>query len=485
MIPAFPSRTAVRALLVLLGLAWPTPAGAADARNDAGRPPEAGLEQVLASRPRFDGQLTVKQAVDVALRESPVIRGAAQEVEAAVGRLDAARAERRPWASVNTFVGGGSAANIVTSPDAVQPRMAMGLPGGGFVDQNVSVMLPVYTGGRLRAMVRQAQSLKGASQADLAAMRQEVALMVRLAYRQVQARQSYVGVYEALLEQNRERQRIDQIAYEQEKIPRFYTLRNAAEVANAEQMLTNARRDVEISLVQLKTLMGVHLESRLELTEPLDFQPAGAVLAVLAGEESAAVQAAPAAPVDTARLLQTAERNRPELSAAAQRVQGGLEEIRIAKSAYKPQIGVGVMGDFMKMRGESPFGGSTIAVVGSLPILDGGSRRARLRTAEAEAARLREERKRVALQVGQEVATAVLNLQAAERNVGTARAAVTAAAEDYRIALLRYTSGLGINVEALDALAARVRAQNNEIQALYEYNVAQDQLARALGMLER
>ena len=41
--------------------------------------------------------------------------------------------------------------------------------------------------------------------------------------------------------------------------------------------------------------------------------------------------------------------------------------------------------------------------------------------------------------------------------------------------------GLGINLEALDALAAQVRAHNNEVQARFEYSGAQNRLARAVG----
>lgn len=450
--------------------------------------PGERLEQILASRPRIDERLTIERAVTLAMQESPVIRGAVQEVEAAAGRLEATRAERRPWVSANTFVGGGSAANIVGSPDAVQPRMVMGLPGGRFLGQNVSLMVPLFTGGRLKAMVRQAQAMKKGSEAELAAMRQEVALMVRTAYRETQARQSTVRVYTVLLDQNRERQRIDLIAYEQEKIPRFYTLRNAAEVADAEQMLTNARRDVEVSLIQLKTLMGVHLQSGIELPAAADFRPAAAVLATYgAAVPPVATElkstGTSISEAEMAQLLAVAEHNRPELIAAAQRVMAGLEEVKIARSAYRPQIGLGVMGDFSKMRGEAPFGGSTFALVGSLPILDGGARKAKIRTGEAEVAKLRADRTQIALQVGQEITTALLNLRAAERNVMTSRTAVTAATEDYRVAQLRYTSGKGINVEALDALSAQVRAQNNEIQALYEYNSAQDQLARSLGVI--
>lgn len=429
--------------------------------------------------------------MSVALKESPVIRGAAQEVEAALGRVAAARAERRPWLSANTFLGGGSASNIVGSPDPVQPRMSMLYPGDLFFDQNLSLMVPLFTGGRLRAMVRQAEALRGASQAELEAMRQEVGLMVRVAYREAQSRRSMIAVFRAMLDQNKERQRIDLIAYEQLRIPRFYVLRNEAEVANSEQMLADSEREHQISLIELNTLMGVNLESRVELTDASGFRPTASVLEELL--RAATSTPTPATEVSAksgvgsdptlAGLLQAAERNRPELSAAGFRVQAGRQEVNSARSAFKPQVSAGVMGDVMKMKGQSPFVGATFALVASFPILDGGLRRSRVRTARAEEERAVQERTRIALQVGQEVATALTSLRTAERNVSTANTAVVAAQEDYRVALLRYTAGLGINLEALDALAAQLRAQSNQIRALYEFDVASDRLSRAVGRL--
>ncbi len=498
-----PSRYALPALLAMLtaatvcGIAGAEPSGVP--AGPAGTPPAAlptkptstrtaggsrELPPVLSVRPRIGGGLSLNKAVEIALRESPAVRGAVLEVEAAVGRVEAARAERRPWASLNTFVSGGSAPNILDSPAAVQPKISMGVPGQAFFDQNISLMFPLFTGGRLRAMVVQARALRGASQAELETTRQDVALMVRIAYREVQARRSLVTVARAALDQNRERQRIDQIAFEQQRIPRFYVLRDAAEVANAEQMLTNADRDVEIGLIQLKTLMGVHLESELELIDSLGFESSAALLAALgAGEPGRPAGSAGGGAPDPQlrRLLETAQKNRSELTAAGFRREAGQADVEAARSAYRPQVGIGVMGDLMKMKGEPLFGGATFGFTASLPILDGGLRRARLGTARAETRRLDEERQLAALQVQQETAIALTTLRAAERNVGTARAAVTAAEEDYRIALLRYTSGLSIIVEALDALSAQVRAQSNEVRALFEYNVARDQLARAVG----
>lgn len=424
------------------------------------------------SRPRVDGVISLDEAVRIALRESPVIRGAVLETEAAVARWRAARAERRPAAALHSFAAGGSAANILDSSEAVRPAMAMIAPGREFFDQNVSLMVPLFTGGRLTAMVREADAMRRADETRLEVRRREVVLQVRLAFRESQARRGFVTVAEAALSQHRERLRVDRISFEQQRIPRFYVLRDEAEVALAEQELTNARRDVELAYIQLRTLMGIDPESRLQTADlPAESRVAASEpQTVPAGE-------------DLPRVLAQARANRPELTEAQQRLVAGEARVAAARSAYRPQVGVGVMGDLMKMRGERLFGGATFGLTASLPLLDGGYRRAQVALGRAEAGRLEQEKAQVLLRVEQEAASALARLRAAETNLAAARVAVAAAREDYRIALLRYTEGAGINLEALDALAAQVRAENNEVQAAYERDAARDLLAYAAGTL--
>jgi outer membrane protein TolC len=83
------------------------------------------------------------------------------------------------------------------------------------------------------------------------------------------------------------------------------------------------------------------------------------------------------------------------------------------------------------------------------------------------------------------VNTALLNLRAAEQNIRTARTAQSSAQEGYRVALQRYTAGRSTNVEVLDALAARTQAGSSVVVALFQYNMARDQLLRAVGGLDR
>jgi outer membrane protein TolC len=267
-------------------------------------------------------------------------------------------------------------------------------------------------------------------------------------------------------------------------------------VANAQQQLTNAERDTEISLVQLKTVMGVHPDSRPEPTGPLGFEPAVAAIERLAGTApalpshgptGAPPEMLPLAPPPTlvsryrSRLLTLAERQRPELQAARLRVEQADQGINVARSAYRPQIGIGAMADYMTGSNADTFGGASFGLTASLPLLDGGLRRADLHSAQAEHRHRQQDHERAALEVEQQVTNALLALGAAEQNVATAQTGARAAVQEYQVALQRYQAGRGVLVEALDALAARTRADTNVIQALYEYNVAQDQLRRAIG----
>jgi outer membrane protein TolC len=431
-------------------------AGGVVAQQSAKQP----MDGVFSSRPVINRALALKEAVEIALKESPVVRGAEEEVNMAIAQVSMARAGTRPILSTTSFLTAGSSGNLFSTPSPVMPSNTFGVPRSNFYDQNLTLMYPLYTGGRLKALIRQAQSVKSASDADLEAMRRDVALEVKLAYRQVLLAQAVTDIFKNLTDTTQERLRIDRVAFDAGRIPKFNVLRDEAEHANAQQMLVNAQRDVDIALVMLKTHMGVSQASQITLSDKLDYEKT----------------------TDTREeLLTLAEKQRPELMAARQRVEAAQQGIAVARSTYQPQFSLMAMADSMKAKRTERLTGATFGVVIGLPILDGGMRRAQVQEATAQQRKAQQDYERVALQVVNEVETALLALQAAERNIRTAETALISADENYRVAQLRYESGRGINVEVLDALTTFTRARTNRVQALFDYNVTRDQLARAIG----
>jgi hypothetical protein len=75
----------------------------------------------FSTRPKIRQPLSLREAVEIALWESPILRGAVAELKAAEARLQMARSEKRWQLSVNAFASTGTEGAILASPPTVMP----------------------------------------------------------------------------------------------------------------------------------------------------------------------------------------------------------------------------------------------------------------------------------------------------------------------------------------------------------------------------
>lgn len=414
------------------------------------------------ARPLVAGPLTLAHAIEVALQNSPILRGATAELDMAAARVKAVQAARKPSLSATTFLTAGSESGpIYNSPDGVMPQNIFAVPRGPFANQNLMLMVPLLNGGRLQALTKQAQAARESSRFEVETLRLDVALETKLAYRQALLALETQKVAVARQSATTEQLQNDTAAEKVGRVPQLYVLRDEAEDADAGQDATNAARDVEIALISLRAVMGARSESDFSLADSLD---------TLSEETSPSV-------------LQRALEQRPELLGARARLESARQGESVASGASKVQAAFTGMADLNRARSGSTSGLSVGVVLG-IPVFDGGLRRAGRDEAHAEINRALAEVSRLEIQVEREVASAQVSLEAARKNVNTAQSALVAVQEGYRVALLRYQSGRATNAEALDALAALTKARTNRARALYEAQIAFDQLTRAMGVLD-
>jgi len=431
----------------------------------------------FSTRPKIRQPLSLREAVEIALRESPILRGAVAELKAAEARLQMARSEKRWQLSVNAFASTGTESAILASPPTIMPSATMLLPRRTFFDANAMLMFPIFTGGRLEALIRQAEAVRHATAAQLEAMRLDVALETKLAYRRALLAREMVRVAEVYVAAMEERVRVDKVAAQVGRIPEFWVLRSEAELANARQMLANAQRDYETALIALKAIMGVHPDSEITLTDELSGTGTRGRNGKGRGRDELKVGELP----KREKLLAEAMEKRPELRAALRQAEAQNYAVRAAKALYAPQVGWTVMANYMSGTGDMGQGGYLAGIAVGLPIFDGGRRKAMVGEAQAMREKALAEVERLKLQIASEVDTALRELQTALQNLQTAQTALKAAEEDERVAKVRYEAGRSVLVEYLDALATLVRAQVNYAQAIYELFVAYDKLQRAIG----
>jgi outer membrane protein TolC len=408
--------------------------------------------------------LSLASAVSLALEKNPSLAAAREELPAAQARLRMAQAAGKLSGSASAFLSTGTLGSTIPSPASIMPRQYMGVPADSRFDQNVTLMYPLSTGGRVGSRVRAANAQVRATMQDIESMVLDVAYAVRAAYWQALYHTELVRVQEESVSEQQERLRVDQAKYDAGKIPLLYVLRDKAELADADQQLTNAGRDANAALLDLRGEIGLELTASIELTDKLLYDPA-------------------AADQEADALLADALAKRPEALALQARLDAAEREIAARKAAYRPQVDAMVMLDGMETSGMGIGGGYTAGIVGSLPLFDGGERKASVSEAEAMARNLRRQKEALDLQIERDLRTALLNLAAANKNIRAALEAEASAEEDHRVATIGYQAGKLLNLEAVSALAALVKARTNVTQAKYEYNLALDGVQRAVGAL--
>lgn len=411
--------------------------------------------------PVVNGPLSLDEAVQTALEQSPMVQAAGGRASAAGFRADMEKAMTKPQIALSAYAGDTTMGGIMSTPPGVLPQRSFSVPDTGAVIGQVGLMYPLYTGGKLSGAVGSASALSSAAASDTEAVKRDTAFMVKISYRKALLAQAAVGVYQNLVNEEKERVRIAEAAFTEGKIAKYDLLRNQAALAESEQMLSNAERDVQTAMIDLKAAMGVSQDSEVSLSDTLAYEP------VSGGLDS---------------YIEEAMKGRQELASARARSESAAESVKAAGGAYSPQVYL------MAMQGVTAVSGSTnsefmAGVVLGLPLVDGGSRGAAANEAESMLSSMKEEEKQAAIEVERDVRSAWASLQAAEKNVKLSEAAVEQAREDYRVIKLRYEAGKSINVEVLDALASLTRAENNNLTALYEYNAAQDRLTRSVGRM--
>ncbi len=418
--------------------------------------------------PTVNTPLTLAGAVTLALADSLTLKASRADTDAALAGARGARAQARPSLSATTYATAGDSPNIFTSSPGVGPQNIFAVPPHGFADQDLMLMVPLSTGGRIAARIRAGQSQAGAAGSALEAARLAVAESTREAYITALLRQSLVDAAQSRLAAEDEQVRVTQLKVGTGRSAPVDLLREQAEQADARQMLLGAQNDALLALVALKVTLGISQDSSPALADTLEGL-------VNRGNDT---------PADVQSALAAAAR-RPELAAAAQSVDAAQATVKDAQGAFRPQVYGVAMADAITGVGGQSRTGYSVGITASLPLADGGQRRADVETARARLARAQADAQIARQNVTQQVTRAWVLLQTARQAREAALIGVSAAQEASHLADLRYNAGKSVAAERLDALSAYTRAQGNAAQAAADLLIAQAKLSQALGQVTR
>lgn len=282
------------------------------------------------------------------------------------------------------------------------------------------------------------------------------------------------------------------------RLAQAYILMDLAEedLKRTGQMLTLAQRrhtagiDSDYQLQQTQSLQATSQEQAIDAEKQL--ASARIALSVLLGKgpdrgvalrrpnvlKPGAVQLPPTLP---AELLG----RRPDLVAARWRVEAASQDIVASKTRFYPNLDLNAAAGTESILGDALFGGASrfwnIAPSLSLPIYDGGRRRANLDARDADYDLAVAQYNKSLVRALGDVSDSIVQLRALNRQIEASQQAANAAKSSFDSASQRYGAGIGSFVDALTVEQQLLQAQR-QLASLNADRVDQSiQLMQALG----
>ena len=239
--------------------------------------------------------------------------------------------------------------------------------------------------------------------------------------------------------------------------------RAQVQVSNEQQRVLGAEQQYRQSLLRLLKLIGIRLNVNLILTENLTNTP---------------VQVA-----NMSEALAIALRSRPDLQASQKREEQADLDYRASRSDRIPSLsgfaGYGTIGSDI----DRAIPTWNLGVSLELPVFDGGRVDARRAQLLSKLRRERIEGQDLRRQIELEVRLAFAGLNLAREQIAVAEEGLTLAQQELEQARRRYQAGITSSLEVTDAQTRLERARENQIAALFNYNLERINLGEAMGTI--
>src|SRR6056297_3072710 len=419
-----------------------------------------------------DHRLTLETAITTALENNPDIRMTRtliKKAEASVKKTEAVF-----WPRVTAFselsAGDAPSAFLFKTIDQrkLPPDIDFNDP-GSFTNTEVGIMagISLYNGGKNRLEKQLAQK-KLADRTALALQTENdrIAAVIQMFFTALKARE-YILIARTSVPTVEEQLDMMTVRFRGGSVLKSDMLSLKVRLAEAKKNMVESKNTFATTLTALATLLG-HTPGH---SFSLDPDP-----------DSTCVVTFPVS-IDQAWAL--ALEKRPELHRAKQQIDMARTAVSLAASGYRPRVDLQARwymdsDDLSYNRSNDNY---TAGLNVAWNLFDGFATRAQIAEARHELERALEARKKIRMQIYQDVKQAYLQHENAQQRLLVARSGVELAEASLHIVKKRYNGGAEPVTRYLEAELDRTRAGINKAAAFYDGKTAKIEIARAIGTL--
>jgi outer membrane protein len=188
---------------------------------------------------------------------------------------------------------------------------------------------------------------------------------------------------------------------------------------------------------------------------------------------------------DLPNPVTTALSQRPELLALYQRQEAAKDERKAATAESLPKLSFKGGWNEQGRTPQTIYPGYDYQVSFNVPIFTGGRLSAERKSASLAEQKLHQQLLDARNRVEEQVRDGLVELQASRSDVDLGQQRLQLANQEVELARGRFAAGVTDNIEVTTAQDELAQANDVEIKALYRYNIARANLARAAGVIEQ
>lgn len=417
-------------------------------------------------------ELNLDDAMQRAFQTNPTVSIAQYELDSARASYNAARQSRGVSISANhtTQRGGYDDDQYVsrlksvntTTGNLLYDRVNAGKGIGNKHSNGLTASLPIFTGGKLSGTIKQAKANYQYNEVGVQRTYNEMRSTVTNGYFNMLQADNMQKLSAESVTRLEDHLKNVQAQYDVGVVAKVDVLRSQVELANAKQTLIQAENSYQVAEANMNKIVGLPMDTNLKLDNLLVYN---------------------AYDKNMDDCLAYAAEHRPELMQAKYGVDAAKGALMVARSGHMPQVAASASQAWSDTNWPGDENGNWgVGVNVTLNVFDTGVTLSKIHGAEADLKKAQETYRDTVDSVNLDVRSNYLGLREAEKRISTTKLAVEQADEDYRIAQLRYMSGVGTNTDVLDAQVALTQAKTNYTQALYDYNTSKTALETSIGV---
>ena len=325
---------------------------------------------------------------------------------------------------------------------------------------SLGITQTLYDFGRTGARYDRAKAGREAVRFDGKSLEQGLFIQTVTTYFRILQGQRLLQSADDEVKQMTDHLRIAQNLFEQGVVTRNDLLQADVRLASSKQRRLETANRLDNAWLDLNNQIGDPPESRQELMEDTTIAPA-----------------------DLNKPAQEAVSGRAEIQAQKKLLEAGELEVKETRTGYYPELFAKAGVDYVqndKVKEQAIYS----ATVGlKINLFDGFATTSRLRQAVKNRSRAEERLRQLESDFALEYRTATTDTQVAGQRISVTKESIKQGEENLRINNDRYQEQVGTATDVIDAQTLLTQIRTEYYQALFDYQVAQARVKRALGTL--